>query len=54
MSKKRKKALMETICFLYTQRKRHWQNLQFFGKSVDKISKIDYIVKNKTNRCGKY
>lgn len=54
MSKKRKKGLMETICFLYTQRKSYWQNLQFFGKSVDKISKIDYIVKNKTNRCGKY
>jgi hypothetical protein len=30
--------------------KNYWQNLQFYGNTVDKKGEIDYIVKSKTNR----
>lgn len=46
-------VLIETMCFFVYNGKSDWQNSQFLEKLVDKIGKIDYIVKNKTNRCGK-
>ena len=44
---------MKPCVFLFGTKKSRWQNSQFFRESVDKIGKMDYIVKSKTNGCGK-